>query len=211
MASFRDGIPGYLEAVARETVGRDAAYLRLPRLVAGFALRPLTLRDYLRLSAENSPFVAGGRPGRDDIAFLLWHQRTERRADVDEQAFAAGLDQVDLAFLVASCRAYIAEAMADAPGSGGKQRSYWGLGASAVATLRHEYPGCTHEEVLDKPVDEIWQEFKAIQKRVDPRAIQFNRSDKIVGDWLARRGDGKTAPAAEPPPAPVSRKRKANR
>ena len=89
MGSIYDQIPGYREAVARETVGRDAAYLGLARKVAGVALRPLTLRDYLRLSAEASPFVAGGKPARDDAAFLLWHQRADISEGDEPGAFAA--------------------------------------------------------------------------------------------------------------------------
>lgn len=197
MASFLASIPGYLEAVARETVGRDAAYLRLPRLVAGYVVRPLTLRDYLRLSAECSPFVAGGHPGRDHVAFLLWHQRANTKPDENEQAFAAELDAVDLDFLAASCMAYVSEAMADAPGSSGKSKSYYGLGASIIRTFRHEYPNSSREEILDTPLDELFQELKAIQQHNNPRALLFNRSDRIVSEALRRRDEERARKASE--------------
>ena len=200
MGSLYDQIPGYREAVARETVGRDAAYLALPRLVAGVALRPLTLRDYLRLSVEGSPFVAGGKPGRDDVCFLLWHQRAENLDGEDHRAFAARFDQVDLALLSAACGEYVSQALVDAPqGSGSRKGAYFGIAARLIRTFRHEYPGMTRDEVLDTPLDQLWQEDRAITQAHYPTALLFNRSDRLKSEYAARFNQP-AAPAAEPPP-----------
>ena len=196
--SIYDQIPGCNAAVARETVGRDAAYLRLPRLVAGVTLRPLTLRDYLRLSAAGSPFVDGGKADREHVANLLWDQRANPDPADDPQAFAARFDAHDLDFLSASCGAFVAEAMADAPGGGGRQASYYGLGALLIHALRREYH-CSQEEVLDTPLDELWQSFRVIQH--GRGAVLFNPSDRLKGAWLKQRNE-------PPPPAPAQAPRK---
>lgn len=196
MASFLDGIPGYWDAVARETIGRDAAYLRLPRLIAGVEVRPLTLLDYLRLSAENSPFVAGGQPGRDDCAFLLWHQRRNVSAEETAHEFAARFDALDAGLLATACGQFVTEALADKPGgSVGNQASYYGLGAMLVTAFRKAYPGISKQEVLNTPMDELFQEYRAMH----PSAVMFNPSDRLKAVWLA---------AQKPPPVKLKNKRR---
>ena len=180
-----DKIPGYRQAVAAETVGRDPAYLRLASSVAGVVVRPLNLRDYLRLSAENSPFVAGGKAGKEHAIALLWHQRVDPREETERQTFARRFDPLDTGLLVAACEEYLSPALMDAPAGGGNGKGgYYGLGALLVGTFRCEYPGMSKEEVLSTPLDELWQEYRFLVQRRNPRAVLFNRSDRIKGEWL---------------------------
>ena len=194
MASFYDRVPGYNAAVAAETLGRDAAYLRLPLRVVGLVdVRPLTLRDYLRLSAERSPFVAGGEANKDDACFLLWYQRCPGGPEIDPPAFARLFDLVDLDGLTAACGELVDRAMFDAPKGGNGKGGYYSIAAMLVTAFRSEFQGMTKAEVLDTPLDELWQEYKAIQQRRDPRTLLFNPSDRLKSLYARQLGEEELA------------------
>jgi hypothetical protein len=67
-------IPGYCEAVSRERLVRDAAFLALPENIAGFELRQMTLRDYMvaRLSPDLRKMINGDTPTPVELATFLW-------------------------------------------------------------------------------------------------------------------------------------------
>jgi hypothetical protein len=206
MASFYDQIPGYREAVARETIGRDAAYLDLPKLIVthppdkGVVVRPFTLRDYLRLSAANNAFIAGGRAGKDGACFLLWHQRINPVEDDDLEAFIQSLDTADITVLRSACAIFVNEAMADAPQGGASGKgSYYGVGAMLIGAFRHAYPGIGKPEILDTPLDQLWQEYRYLQHERNPQSLMFNRSDHLKSKWLRQMMDERTAKAKPKP------------
>lgn len=64
--------PGYAEAVERERLIRDAAFLPVSESVGGFELRPLTLRTYLMLRLAGSPLLEGQTPSVVELAQFLW-------------------------------------------------------------------------------------------------------------------------------------------
>jgi len=72
--SLLDIIPDYREALVAEQFRRDAAFLPVAEQIAGFALRPVRLRDYVALRLCRSPFlVATGSPAQpQDVANFLW-------------------------------------------------------------------------------------------------------------------------------------------
>ena len=70
-------IPGYLEAVKRERLVRDAAFLGLPEAVAGFELRQMTLRDSIVLSIARNPLLSGETPNPLELATFLWYMSVE--------------------------------------------------------------------------------------------------------------------------------------
>lgn len=75
-------LPGYAAAVAREQFLRDAAFLELNEDIAGFAVRPLTLRVFLALRSIRSPLLTPGRtPTPFDLAAFLWLLAPEYRRD----------------------------------------------------------------------------------------------------------------------------------
>lgn len=65
-------IPGYAEAVHRERLNRDAAFLNVPLDVAGFDVAPITLRKYLLLKVTGSSFLTGETPTPCDVISFLW-------------------------------------------------------------------------------------------------------------------------------------------
>jgi hypothetical protein len=65
-------IPGYREALGKEQLVRDACFLPVTESVAGFELRPMTLRDYLVLKSARSPLLAGRIPSPDQLLAFLW-------------------------------------------------------------------------------------------------------------------------------------------
>lgn len=66
-------IPRYREAVEREALDRDAAFLGVTSTVGEFELVPMTLRHLLILRRMRSPFLSGAAPGSPyDIKAFLW-------------------------------------------------------------------------------------------------------------------------------------------
>ena len=99
--------------------------------------------------------------------------------------------------------------MADAPGgSGSRKGAYFGIGAMLIREFRHEYPGMTRDDVLDTPLDQLWQEHRAITVAHHPSAVLFNQSDRLKGEWLAQRSKQRQAMAPTAPPSPVRRRQR---
>jgi len=66
-------VPGYWEAVEREQVARDTAFLCVSRQIHGFTVRPVTLRSYGELRLASSPFLPPFRtPEAEDVVLFLW-------------------------------------------------------------------------------------------------------------------------------------------
>jgi len=65
--------PAYLAAAHQERLVRDAAFLLPHETVAGFQLRPMTLRDYLTLRLAACPIaLQTGTPTPAELARFLW-------------------------------------------------------------------------------------------------------------------------------------------
>jgi len=54
-------LPAYQVALAQEREERDLAVLASSRTVGGVDIRPITVKDYLTLSAIGSPYLVGGQ------------------------------------------------------------------------------------------------------------------------------------------------------
>lgn len=65
-------IPRFAEAVFRERFVRDAAFLGVTENVAGYELRPMTLRDYLILQTAQNPLLHQALPSPTQLASFLW-------------------------------------------------------------------------------------------------------------------------------------------
>lgn len=177
-------IPGYGEAVAAEARARALPFLGLPVILCGVRVRPISLRDYLRLIHGRSPFVCGGTPDRGDVALFLWTQQAFPVPGEDREAFVAQLDALDLGELAKACGEFVGEALMDAPKGGGGSAPVVSLGASMVHCLRTAYPGMGRDEVLDADLREVWQAYRLIRRDRDPTAILFNPlSDPIAGEY----------------------------
>src|SRR5262245_22397906 len=66
-------IPGYLQAVIRERVVRDAAFLGINETIAGFEVVPMTLRHYIILRVMGNPLIRENQtPAPEDVFNFLW-------------------------------------------------------------------------------------------------------------------------------------------
>src|SRR5690242_17192433 len=62
----------YAEAVEKEQIIRDAAFLPVNESIGGFLVRPLTLQHLLVLRAMRCPFLRSAIPAPLELAAFLW-------------------------------------------------------------------------------------------------------------------------------------------
>ena len=67
-----DDIPGYAQAVEREALIRNAAFLPVNESIGGFEVMPMTLRHLVALRVARSPLLGGTLPAPVDLAAFLW-------------------------------------------------------------------------------------------------------------------------------------------
>lgn len=70
-------IPGYAEAVLKERLVRDAAFLGITESIGPFEVTPLTLRQWIILRLSNNPLMFGGTPSPTDLINFLWLLSTD--------------------------------------------------------------------------------------------------------------------------------------
>lgn len=187
MASLFDTIPGYREAVKRESDSRDFALLGADEIVAGVPVRPLTVRHMLLLDLSGNAFVTHGRvPTHRDIVSFLWICSPDYKPDNDALAkFSMGMGGLDYGESVKAILDHIRESVQDAPAAHSRPDapSNWSWAAIIVDTIATEYHWSL-DAILDLPMKAVFQFVKIISKRRNPRAAVFNPSDKVRGDWL---------------------------
>ena len=179
----------------------------VPESIAGILVSPLTYEMELRLRSIKSPFFCGGVPSPADVAIFFWavseeYQRSLRvRWAVEHvspwvatvlfnrtrRAFVRRLRKLDYLVAVKGIYRYINEAYSDSP-SGGKSDSvsYYSEAAGLVILLADKC-SMSRQEVMNLPIKIIWQLLRAIERKENPEAIQFNPSDKIRGEWLKQK------------------------
>jgi len=176
-------IPGLQQAVERETAIRNQAFLDFPESICGIEVKPLTLRRMLLLESVGSPFICGGMVTPYHVgAFFL--------AMTDAKGFArwrllrrVGLLKTEDA--IEGIKAFLDESLQDSPPkrNTGETASYYSATSAIVDVFASEY-GWSRSEVLDDPVKRVFQYLKAIQRRNNPQAIQFNPSGRIICKYL---------------------------
>lgn len=183
-------IPGYREAVEKETTAREASYLGVSELVCGVPLLPLTPRRFLILDIVGSPFVSGGNPTAADIALFLWacspDYNPEKPSKFRRWLFIRRCRKLIVKDAVDGIRQYVTDALQDAPGSSGQSgpaSTSWI--SSIVDSLAREY-GWSEAHILDMPLKRVFQYFRVITRRNNPKANFFNPSDRVRGDWLRK-------------------------
>ena len=182
-------IPGLADAIAKQDLVRDAAFLVDREHIAGVAVRPLTVRDLAALQAIGSPFMVGKQPGAGDVAAFLWllHPKYHPRARVRRWLFLQSLRRRNFIKLVEGIREYIAESFQDTPGgTSTTEPSYYSVAAALVGMFASNY-GWSETEILNLPVKRALQYRAEIMRRINPDSILFNPSDRVVGEWLTKR------------------------
>lgn len=184
-------IPGYRDAVEREQSGRDAAFAVETETLFGVEVLPLTARHFLLLDGCDSAFVTGGLPLHSDVARVLWILQPNFKPG-DTRARDKFLKRIrkllktpfGYSLAVAEIRAFIDDAFADSPASGGGDSpGYVSWIAHYVDLLAHEYHW-TEREILNLPMKRIFQYVRMIQKRYNVRALFINASDRVRTEWL---------------------------
>lgn len=207
-----DQIPGYKDAVLAENQQRAAAFIPgIPEVVAGIMVSPLTYEMELRLRAVRSPFFVGGLPNANDIAVFLWavseeYQRAIRMRWIVEHAspwlagllfdhsrrsFVKRLRRLDYLYALNAIRSYIKDAYADAPSGSSELPITYYSEAAGLFVLLSDKCNMSMGDVMGLPIKVVWQLLRAIERRENPAAIQFNPSDRIRGEWLDQRNSSK--------------------
>jgi hypothetical protein len=186
-------------AIRQEQADRDDAFLGFPETVAGFDLRPMTLRDWLVLLRVGNFFACGLPEMSDaakwhkigkDAASFIWLQSVDYKPH-DKQAkrkieAMLGGDDMDLGALASDIREYVDRTFSDAPPADGKGqpvKSYWSIGASFVHQMGKAY-GWSRERTMKEPLRVLWQLWKIESYERDPKTPRFNPSDQQVSAWL---------------------------
>lgn len=207
-------LPGYLEAVSRETFIREAAYQDITETVAGFELRPLSLRNYLVLRATGNPLLIGGEVTAGQLLALLWllsPEYDQNNAKAKAKFYKRSglvppavplvrwnwlmriwryrttrvLNRV--AEVLAAVRAYVDEALQDYPGSQlqGREVSYYGEGTSICSAIAREYHWA-EREILELPMKRLLQYWKEMVGQEKGPSALSNPSDQVKADFLRR-------------------------
>lgn len=206
--------PGYAEAVANERLVRDAAFLCRVETVAGFDLRPMTLRHYLVLRLAGSPCLAktGDVEPWQAAAFLWllspeWTPGARARARFmrrcrpfaqpglplfsTQRAIArwgrqSKAAKARLAEVVKGIREFVEETMLDRPsgGKGGYGPSYYSDVCFWWGTLGRNGYPMSREEILETPLKILFQSLREITESKGGHVV--NKSDGLKAEHLQR-------------------------
>jgi hypothetical protein len=191
-----DSIPGYAEAINRETVNRELAFMARPLPICGIPIRHLSPRHHILLVGCENRFMIGGFVRREDVAMFLWFLSPEYQLDraARDRWLKRTLRGLDYQRATDEIREYIEAVIQDWPAStgAGNGKSYMAPVATLVDILASQY-GWPDEVILEMPLRRIFQYTRAIECRLNPKAILFNRSDRHVSEWLRRRTETASA------------------
>jgi len=184
-------IPGYREAVERENLIREVAFLDIPEFICGIEVLPLTPRHFLLLDAIGSVFVSGGVPSPEEVARFLWVVSPEFRTVKTwrdrrvRKRFVKRCRKVLWADACIEIDRYIDDAFQDSPGhkSGQSGAGDWAWVAVMVDNIASEYHW-SERDILNTPVKSLFQYSRLQTKRHNPNAILFNSSDRLKSEYL---------------------------
>lgn len=213
-----DAIPGYREAIARERFVREAAFLPVNESIGGFEVLPMTWRHFMVLRIMRSPLLTGEDATPAELAAFLWvlspeyttddrardafykrcrvftMQRKPRFQWQPKKWIADNVRaQVTFGRILVEARRYIEESLQDCPGkskAGGFEIEYFSDAAWLCAHFGREF-GWDDEQTLDKPLKRLWQYLKESSQHNGLKDPMFNPSDKVRGEWLARKQEAK--------------------
>lgn len=179
-------IPGYKEAVQREALQREAAFVPVTESIQGVPVLPLTPLHYSMLDCAGSPFVTGGIPTPGDVIAFLWCVSPDYSPNgwLRRWRFARAARRLPYSATVNAIGDYLTEAFADAPGvkAQGFRPSYYSGTASMVDLLASQY-GWPEDAILRTPFKRLFQYARAIRARHDDKPIFFNPSDAVIAEW----------------------------
>lgn len=201
MRSFAlNEIPGYTAALqeARHNLAtaREAAWLDLPMTIGGFAVRPMTVADFVLLDQRRSPFLFRTAPTLDDLKIFLWvlspafgrwlfggsvrrqlptlqHLQAFLHGQRVHRALGRAVPESSEPAVIEAFR-YIEQMFLDAPaqakGGGESCACYLGGWFDALQSEHH----LRSEEIWRMPLPQMFQRLKAITRRHSPNVPEFN-------------------------------------
>ena len=195
-------IPGYAEAVARQDLVRDAAFLGVPETLCGITVAPMTFRHLLWLQIVRSPFIGASPPNSAmlhlDVATFFKTVAPfsppsfmAKPPAAALRAFMAKVGRLKAPEALDGIRDFVNEAFMDAPGGGESSNvSYFSIGAALTHRLCEHYSGLdpnpmNYPSAADMPLKAGFQLLKCLKKSERPDAIMFNGlSDQIKTRWI---------------------------
>ncbi len=177
-----DQIPGYKEAIAKESRTRLLAWFECSKSVCGFEIAPLTLRRYNLLQLYESPLLKDVAPSAAELAqfLLIMHPRFFEMGAVSKWFFLRKCGKVfsptpkpfwkttarhekseakklaNAANIVEASIMEIRDALYDSGKSGGGSKSFYNSVVSVCALLARNY-GWTEGEILNIPLSRVFQ------------------------------------------------------
>lgn len=208
-------IPGYREAVLKEDADRERAFCEdAPELICGVCVRAFTFTHLLRLRAIHSPFILGGNPAEKDVLTFLWCVSFEYQAAIAVRDFVGALfpkagrwlfsrlqrrygrnlpRKLTLEQWVEGIQEYTISAFQDGPRNRGGVMFNASFYSGPTALIHAICPviNCSPKDLMAMPVKQIFQHQRAIKLANNPKAILWNPSDKVRGDWLDSLNNGR--------------------
>lgn len=180
-------IPGYAEAQKREQENRDLAFCDWPVPLCGLSVKQFTYMHLLILGNCENSFVSGRAHDAEDVAFFLWVVSPDYRPNniKARDNFCRGIaKKVKFLGACAEIEEYLVRAFQDAPGGVvGSSKNYTSFVAPMCDLFSREY-GWDDQQVLNKPVARLFQLLRRIELRTNRRAVFFNPSDSVIGNYL---------------------------
>ena len=179
-------IPGYLRAQSRGTrlaeSWRELAFLSTIETLCGVQVRQLSLRMFAELCRARSPFLCGGSIGGEDVVLFLWRLSpgfdrldADRRARFVESVHPLAYERDRFHRSVRSIKRFVNRMLVDKPPSSGGSNSISDV--SFVGAFVHEFAsayGWDEDQILDKPLPQLFQLLRQILRDRNPKLPRFN-------------------------------------
>lgn len=193
-------IPGVAEAVSKEQLFRDAAFLPVKESIGAFEVKPLCLFHFLVLRIAGSAFLPPfTTPTPEDLAIFLWVvnpayspcQSARRRFQKRCRGFKKDLALA--AQLTAKARDWIEVALLDRPegGNSGYSPDYFSSICTYSHVMRSEY-GYSMEQTLHMPMRILFQICRELNQRTTPSnelRLKNRLSDGLISDFLKQANE----------------------
>lgn len=196
-------VPGYAEALAKETEKRDLAFVRVHPDIMGIPVCHMTPEHLAILRGIDSPFVAytdefcRQQASAVDAFLFVWIVSVDFvpgngwKSKWRKRRLGKRMRSMNWGELCKSISAYVDNTFWDSSGGGGqKQKPIASDQAMIIDVVAREYHW-SQSEIMSTPFVRLFQYFRLISARrqmeAGKRPAFWNRSDKLVGDWLDER------------------------
>lgn len=188
-------VKGYDEALEREVIARNVAYLDQPVIVCGEPIKNLTPYLFTVLLVSKCPFYIGGNCTLGSVAQFLWtlHVDYSPCSWWRKRQLIKRVAKLRLEDCIKDISDYFDLTFIDSPIDPKKEKPIASDAAWLVYRFRNAPWNQPEQVTLHMPFRKIYQELRCWQKERGEEVN--NRSDKLKGGWLQelndalRRGD----------------------